>query len=492
MKNLILLISILTLTTSIFAQKMAKDRYTISGGILGALNDSKFYIGGDNTDDIGYRRDIGWSAGAWLNLPVGSAFSVEPQVMYSLYKYESNSGNALLSSGNLSYVSVPLILKFHFTKGFAFTIGPQVDFLGSLEKTPASVVKDDFTSTSLSAFAGLEFLPHAPVVIFGRYIHGLTDMDNTGNENTDAEYYNSNFQLGLKLKLFGKMIPADTDEDGIPDVDDKCPLEYGLALYEGCPDRDGDGIIDSNDACPDTAGIEKYMGCPIPDTDKDGVNDEMDKCKDVPGVARYDGCPIPDLDRDGVNDEMDKCPNQPGVERYNGCPVPDTDGDGINDESDKCPDVAGSAMNNGCPNDRDKDGVIDNMDRCPDVPGPSDNAGCPKVVFSTTTVLFATGSSALSAKAKKDIKAAAKTLNGADLKSVKVEVQGHADSTGKPEFNQTLSEKRAKAVMNELIKQGVSADRVTSVGFGQNNPVADNSTAEGRTKNRRAEIKVKQ
>jgi hypothetical protein len=107
MKNLVLLISILALTTSVFAQKMAKDRYSISGGILGAMNYDKFCIGGDNTDDVGYRGDIGWAAGAWLKSSYWFGFLYRTKVMYSLYAYESNSGNALVSSGNLSYGSVP-------------------------------------------------------------------------------------------------------------------------------------------------------------------------------------------------------------------------------------------------------------------------------------------------------------------------------------------------------------------------------------------------
>ena len=114
-------------------------------------------------------------------------------------------------------------------------------------------------------------------------------------------------------------------------------------------DTDGDGIPDSQDKCPNTPGVAKYNGCPVPDTDGDGINDDNDKCPTVAGVAKYNGCPVPDTDGDGINDDNDKCPTVPGVERYQGCPIPDSDNDGINDEEDNCPHLAGTAANHGCP-----------------------------------------------------------------------------------------------------------------------------------------------
>jgi len=65
------------------------------------------------------------------------------------------------------------------------------------------------------------------------------------------------------------------------------------------------------------------------------------------------------------------------------------------------------------------------------------------------------------------------------------EVQGHTDSTGTPESNQKLSERRAKAIVDKLVELGISSSRLTAVGKGQFSPVADNSTEEGRAKNRR-------
>ena len=74
---------------------------------------------------------------------------------------------------------------------------------------------------------------------------------------------------------------------------------------------------------------------------------------------------------------------------------------------------------------------------------------------------------------------------------LKFSVEGHTDNTGNPNSNQTLSEQRSQAIVDKLVEMGISADRLTAVGKGQNSPIADNTTEEGRAKNRRVEF-VKQ
>lgn len=71
-----------------------------------------------------------------------------------------------------------------------------------------------------------------------------------------------------------------------------------------------------------------------------------------------------------------------------------------------------------------------------------------------------------------------------------IDVYGHTDSTGSDQYNQTLSESRARTVANYLTMQGVSAARVRSQGYGETMPIADNATEEGRRRNRRVEIKI--
>ncbi len=226
-------------------------------------------------------------------------------------------------------------------------------------------------------------------------------------------------------------------------------------------DTDGDGIVDDQDKCPTEKGTVKYQGCPVPDSDNDGINDEEDKCPKVKGLAKYQGCPIPDTDKDGVNDEEDKCPNVPGLARYNGCPIPDVDNDGINDEEDKCPTVPGVAEYRGCP--------------------------APKN-FDAANVLFATGSTALVVKGKTELNKFVDFLK--ENSDIKITVAGHTDNTGGAALNQKLSEKRAASVKTYMVSKGVLTDRITSVGYGQDKPMADNKTAEGRKANRRVEFTI--
>jgi outer membrane protein OmpA-like peptidoglycan-associated protein len=71
---------------------------------------------------------------------------------------------------------------------------------------------------------------------------------------------------------------------------------------------------------------------------------------------------------------------------------------------------------------------------------------------------------------------------------LKISVEGHTDSVGTPEKNKILSQERAKAVVDAITREGIDAQRLRSAGFGQDKPVADNSTDEGKAKNRRVEL----
>jgi outer membrane protein OmpA-like peptidoglycan-associated protein len=82
----------------------------------------------------------------------------------------------------------------------------------------------------------------------------------------------------------------------------------------------------------------------------------------------------------------------------------------------------------------------------------------------------------------------ASTLN--QYGKTRIEIEGHTDSTGSAEMNQQLSENRAMAVASHLASRGVPRDRMYAIGYGKTQPIADNSTAEGRARNRRVEIIV--
>ncbi|HHJ34820.1 MAG TPA: OmpA family protein [Gammaproteobacteria bacterium] len=101
---------------------------------------------------------------------------------------------------------------------------------------------------------------------------------------------------------------------------------------------------------------------------------------------------------------------------------------------------------------------------------------------------FKLGGSTLSADGKAAVANLISKFDGETIDSVVVE--GYTDDRGAASFNQQLSEKRASAVKAELVKNGVDADKISTVGYGEANPVASNGTREGRAQNRRVVIKV--
>jgi OOP family OmpA-OmpF porin len=103
-------------------------------------------------------------------------------------------------------------------------------------------------------------------------------------------------------------------------------------------------------------------------------------------------------------------------------------------------------------------------------------------------VNFAFDSAALTPEAEVILQAAVEALN--ESPGVRVQVAGHTDSTGPEAYNQGLSERRARSVADYLSANGISASRLTVVGFGEAQPVADNGTRDGRAQNRRTELNV--
>ncbi len=249
-----------------------------------------------------------------------------------------------------------------------------------------------------------------------------------------------------------------------PFVKKKEPVVVKLPEPPKNYDRDNDGVPDSLDRCPDVAGLVSLKGCP--DRDGDGIPDIDDKCPDVPGFARYQGCPIPDTDKDGINDEEDKCPTVFGYARYHGCPIPDTDGDGVNDEEDKCINEPGPASNFGCP-------VIS-------------EEIVKKISLAAKNVFFVTGSYKLLPKSFKQLDIVVQILN--ENPTYKLNIDGHTDYTGTHDKNQILSDNRAAAVKAYIVGKGINESRLTSTGYGQDKPIADNKTVAGRAQNRRVEM----
>jgi outer membrane protein OmpA-like peptidoglycan-associated protein len=265
----------------------------------------------------------------------------------------------------------------------------------------------------------------------------------------------------------------------------------GYFINFGGKDTDGDGIYDRDDACPDTPGLEQFQGCP--DTDGDGIQDKEDSCPETPGLPEFNGCA--DTDGDGVADPNDACVTVPGLKELNGCP--DADSDGITDAEDGCPNEAGPAANNGCPyQDKDGDGVLDKDDQCVEVPGTVANNGCPEITDEEIATLNSYAKTILFNSGKSSFKDATlpvlNAMNAIFKKYPKSRfaLEGHTDSSGAAKSNQALSERRANAVRDWLISNGIAADRLTAAGFGEDKPIDKNTTRAGRANNRRVEVKL--
>ncbi len=336
---------------------------------------------------------------------------------------------------------------------------------------------------------------------------GCPDRDNDGVADKDDDC------PGLFGLAALKGCP-DADGDGIADKNDECPNEYGALALKGCPDKDKDGIADKDDACPDAAGVAALGGCP--DKDKDGIADKDDACPDAAGVAALGGCP--DKDSDGIADKDDACPDAAGKIELKGCP--DTDNDGIADKDDACPSVAGVALFSGCP-DTDRDSVEDAKDRCPELAGKPQFEGCPDQKTLTAVIKEAEKKAKLEAKSatkqpvkmnetqkvaeiqispilfevgKAQIQAQyIETLNNVAETMAKnpnytLKIIGYTDEMGDPKSNQKLSEARAAACFDYLLKKGVNAGRMSFVGYGEQFPKIPNADAQSRQQNRRVEI----
>jgi outer membrane protein OmpA-like peptidoglycan-associated protein len=211
------------------------------------------------------------------------------------------------------------------------------------------------------------------------------------------------------------------------------------------------------------------------DRDKDGLNDKEDACPDDPedfdDFEDWDGCPEPDNDKDGILDKVDQCPNDPedfdGFKDDDGCPDPDNDNDGILDINDKCPN-----------DPEDKDGFEDE-DGCPEA-GPEVEVK----EFTLEDLKFKPDSSELVEGYYASLEKAGEQLK--EHPEITVTIEGHAASTGRPDFEMSLSKERAETVKNYLVRSyGIDASRIKTVGYGSTKPIADNSTPDGRRQNRR-------
>jgi OOP family OmpA-OmpF porin len=312
------------------------------------------------------------------------------------------------------------------------------------------------TETSRTYFGGLGFQ-------FPMSDHFSLSVQSTYRQmNENDGFDHLQHFLGLNYNFGG----SDRDKDGVPDKKDECPDTPGLKEYKGCPDTDGDTIIDKEDKCPEVFGSPEFQGCK--DSDGDGIPDPDDLCPEIAGSTEFEGCP--DTDGDGIPDPKDECISEKGPIENKGCPWPDKDQDGVPDHEDLCPDENGTLENKGCPELSQE--IVKTLNEY------------------GSKIFFPANSTQIIGKKTREVLDQIKTLldenpNGA------IVIEGYSSSDGPETYNQALSIKRAEAVLQYLIGLGVPADRLEVEGYGESNPLGDNSEAEGRAINRRVQFKPK-
>ncbi len=258
------------------------------------------------------------------------------------------------------------------------------------------------------------------------------------------------------------------------------PLEVGFALGPGF--AEGPGAADYRVLV--LAGYAEDEPEPPPDGDEDRIPDKADACPRLPGMGSADpllhGCPEapPDQDGDAIPDPQDACPDvagrPTGMRRTHGCPPPrDSDGDGLFDHEDACPEVAGPAppKGDGCPPPKPRAALVERR------------------IELDQQVLFETGTAVIQAESDGLLGEIATVLRE-HPELLRVEVQGHTDETGHEADNRVLAQRRAEAVVSWLVAHGIDGARLVSKGYGADRPIADNTTEEGRQRNRRVELHV--
>jgi len=264
----------------------------------------------------------------------------------------------------------------------------------------------------------------------------------------------------------------------VTDASDHCPDIPGSRILNGCPDNDNDGLIDIEDDCPTLAGPVRNHGCPY---DIEQNNTTSILIQEENSSTATNSRPAFQEDKDIITAlEIENKPEAAEI-KYKQRPAPvieemaskqnlhqvktimDADGDGIADADDKCPNLKGSVQAFGCPELTKLDKEI--------------------LAEAIETVKFETGSAIIIKESYLILEQVAEVL--LRNKAYQLKLSGHTDSTGSERDNEILSKRRALACFNFLLTKRIPRSRMSYTGFGEYQPIEDNSSAAGREKNRR-------
>ena len=426
------------------------------------------------------------SAALWTSLSAGEPSGVEISIVGGMIFPESDTrlDDQMAIGGEIQYNT-------------DFFLRPELQFLQSMKTdftrpTPSGNGSTNLTRIGLNAV--YDFNKGHELVPFVKAGIGYETLNHHDFENEDSLYTNAG--LGIKYFLTENIaVKAEgfyLQKLNEPYYDANFGVLGGLTIAFGGGETIEPVPEQEPKIQPKPAAKPKVKT----DLDHDGVFDINDSCPDTPAEAavgkdvEISGNTIRTYgDGDGIADYLDICPKTPAgiATGPNGCPL-DSDGDDVPDDKDRCANTSAGVQVDakGCPRDRDGDGIPDGKDKCPNsAKGAAvDLKGCelPPVLH----IAFGNNAATIPAGDAAKIKAYARFLKRNHFGVV---VIGHTDSIGSDANNRKLSEKRAKAVAKIIEAEGVPAKRIKTVGKGESDPIADNSTEEGRAKNRRIEFK---
>ena len=439
------------------------------GGIVFAQNDTDSLNENNETLILKLGLNIVDSTGEWSpwdsfnsdfdKVAFSSPFMLELEYRFSksfslalaasVNKWKKNEGvidHELLNKDQI-YTAIDLDLKYYFDESFNFL--DRYDWLELYLHGGVGYfkIKESDGTLNFGPGANIWFTESVGLNLNGTAKWAFNHADNLYDSN------HFQFSAGILFR-FGDV---DYDNDGIKDVNDKCPKVHGLRSLYGCPDE----VIEEEE--PVAAAVAPK------DSDRDGVIDDLDKCPNRKGPSSNKGCPRLDSDKDGVLNKNDKCPNVKGPAANKGCPFPDRDKDGILDKDDKCPNVKGIARNNGCPFKEVKVGDL-NSD----------------LNILAHQILFDSSNHTINQQTDPILRQIVQIMKQQPDATFRLE--GHTDSMGSADFNNRLSRNRVMAVRDYLVDNGIPSNNLTTEYFGESKPVTSNSTREGRHQNRRVEV----
>lgn len=500
-KKILLSLLLVTLLQQVFAQNI-ENKFAIS--IFGGINQYNGDLG-NGLSDFKNLNPLGTTS---FSVYLNNSLDIGLQLGIGKYSYSNSSLNKSFSGKKTDGF---IFLNYKFANNYIINSSSFISPLITAGVGLAGYSGDNIYDTASGDIifplgAGLNFNINKKTAISYRFIYTFTNRDSHDNNISSGK------NDGYGEHLFGI-----TFSFGDTGVKENTTLdEYENYAAYSPMDDDKDGVSNDNDKCPGTPlGIRvDKNGCPL-DTDGDGVPDYYDKCPDTPEGVKVDakGCPL-DGKNDTVTGEQNKNTDKNSSKNVNTAigtntkqnPTADNTTTGTNSKAKPNSAVNSSTTKTSAPLntkkdsnissvDSDGDGVSNYLDKCPNQAGTLANNGCPETKSENK-------------KASNDVLIGAFDLEKGALKTnayplldkyvtilkehpeYKLQLDGYTDSTGNKVFNKHISKVRADAVKAYMVKQGINASRITTLGHGIEDPVADNSTAEGQYQNRRIEFTI--